>query len=444
MGMGMNWTKVFSLRKTSRELPTTARRTFSWGVGQDVNADTSMKVSAFYRGVIYISTQVSKLPWEIKDKNYAVLENDPIGYLLNVAPNREMTAFHFKNKMIQDAIIKGNAYAEIERDMLGRPVAIWPLNGYRVEPWRDPQDGVLYYKVTSSANAVSPDFVRLDLKDVFHIKNFHTADGLVGQSIVEFAREALGITIGADRLAGGLFANAGLPSGFLSTDKLMSDEAYSRLKDSWKEQYTGRKAGSVAILEEGVKFETIDVDPQVLQFLESRKFGVLEIARFLGLPPGKLFDTSRASFSNVENANLEVATDTLDAWAINLESEADVKLLSNQFAGKFTQIDLDQLFRGDATARTNYYQKMMGSGAMTPNEIRRSEGKAPYAEGGRYYIAVNNFTPADRVDEVIDAQIKKSEAPSTGGPTKQKPDTQVDSTKAELERAAALYLTSRK
>ena len=402
-----------------------------------VSEETAMNVSAFYRGVIYISTQLAKLPWHVKDKNNNILTGS-VPVMLDLAPNDEMNAFHFRALAIQQAIIHGNFYAEIERDLVGTPTALHPIPTKDVEVVRD-VNGRLRYKVKGGSYSSPGSDVYLEPKYMFHLKNLHTKDGLVGQGVVAYATDTLGISLGADRMARGLFSNGGLPSGYIKHKGNISPEAHERMKNSWRESFSGEKAGSVAILEEGTEFESIKVDPQVLQFLDSRKFGVLEIARFLGLPPTKLFDNQSTTFSNVENSNLEVATDTLDAWAVNLEMEADVKILNYRHSGRYTEIDLYSVFRGDMTTRSNYNSKMMQMGATTPNEIRNREGMAPYKEGDRFYIAVNNFTPADRVDEVIDSQIKKNE-PAPAKPA----DPQPNQADTALKQAAAQFLLDSK
>jgi Phage portal protein len=124
---------------------------------------------------------------------------------------------------------------------------------------------------------------------------------------------------------------------------------------------------------------------------------------------------------------LEVATDTLDSWAVNLEMEADVKILNYRYGGKYTELDLYAVFRGDMKTRADYFKAMMGVGAMTPNQIRAREGQAPYPEGDKYYIATNNFTPVDRLDEVIDAQIEpKGSEPSGEEQPKEKKPSQIE------------------
>ena len=425
------FTRIWSRVTSSGKTVSSPRRPW-WSRGSTlVNEDTAMQVAAFNRGLIYISTQIAKLPWDVKDDKNNILRN-PISDLLNLRSNPEMNAFRFRLVMVQQAILHGNAYAEIERSNSNVPLALWPLRSQDMELLRT-TSGDLIYRYTNESGGYS----YLNPNDVFHLPNFHMKDGLLGQGVAGYGREVLGIQIAADQMASGIFYNGGIPSGVLEHPGRMSDEAYARLKTSWDEQQGGRKAGSTALLEEGTKYTPLNVDAEMLQFLQSRQFGVLEIARFLGVPPTKLFDITAATYSNVENANLEVATDTLDSWATNLEMEADTKLLNNRYGGRFTDIDLYSIFRGDMKTRSDYFKAMMSIGAITPNQIRAREGLAPYKEGDNYYIATNNFTPVNRMDEVIDAEItQKTKPTSTPTPT--------DPKKAELTDATIKFLTGAK
>jgi len=407
--------KIFSKRQTGVSKPEIDRRPlFVFSGGTTVTPDTCMEIAAYYRGVIYIATQIAKLPWESKDADNRTI-NDDITYLLKTSPNPEMSSFMFRLTAVIQALNYGNFYAEIERDIRGRPKYIWPIDPSRVCVERS-TNGQLYYRVAAgdvSRLGYSADDVILLPKDIFHIRNFHTLDGIVGQNIVGFASQTLGTSLGANTFANALFTNGGLPSGVLESEGVLSDEAYKRLQESWDSNRGGKKTGSTAILEEGTKYKPVSIPPDVLQFLESRKFSVLEIARFLGVPPSKLFDVDVATYANLEQANLEVSTDTLDAWARNFETEADMKLLSGGYAGRKTEMDLYALSRGDMASRSTYFTKMMQNASITPNEIRKKEGMAPYAGGDRYYVATNNLTPQDRLDEVIDSQVSKGDVEDT-------------------------------
>jgi HK97 family phage portal protein len=425
-----------ALRRTPKENIYPKKRGWALTGGVEVNEDSSMQVSAFYRGVIYISSQIAKLPWQVKDAQNNIIDNN-ISYLLDLSPNPEMSSMAFKLLGTQTAIVNGNFYAEIERDSLGRPVAMWPIPSNNVEVLRVERTAELIYRVMGGSLFEPGRDVYMRPQDMFHLKNFHmTKDGLMGQGVVAYAKDSLGISLGADRMAGNLFANGGMPSGTLEVPGTLSDEAFERVKASWKENHGGRKSGGVAILEEGMKFNSVSMNPDVMQFLESRKFSVLEVARFLGLPPTKLFDTEASTFNNQENSNLEVATDTLDAWAKNWEIEADIKILNRRYGGRRSEMDLYAVFRGDMETRANYFSKMMQVASITPNEIRTREGMAPYAEGDRFFVSTNNYTPADRLDEVIDKQVMSQESAPTQQQDRDDEDSEEESELSPEERDA--------
>lgn len=415
------------------------RRAFNFFGKAVVDEDGSMQVAAFNRGVVYISTQIAKLPWEVKGSDKKIIDANPIANILNLQPNDEMTAFMMKTMLIQQAIVHGNAFCEIERNAYTRaPIALWPLFSRGMEMRRDPNTGQLFYRYTANLAGGDSAPIDLDPNDVFHVKNFHTKDGIVGQGVVAYGKEVLGINISADDMAGGLFRNGGLPSGVVTHPGTMSDEAYRRLKDSWKAQQGSRNAGGTAILEEGSSYQPINHTPDTLQFLESRQFGVLEIARFLGLPPTKLFDVVAAKYANVENSNLEVATDTLHSWSAMLCQEADIKLLNGRYGGRYTEIDLYEIFRGDMASRATYFKTMMSVGAMTPNEIRAREGLPNYTQGDNFYIATNNFTPVDRMDEIIDADITQKTKPAAPSQPPVKGGSEGDGSDSQKQVAAAV------
>lgn len=401
--------------------------------GTFVDDMSAMTAAAYYRGVIYLSSQLAKLPMQIKDENNKVIKND-LHYLLNVQPNPETTAYHLKLFLLQCAINTGEGYAEIERTLDGRVRNLWPINPKKVSPIRD-ADGNLWYQIMSGGT--NGDTIYLRPSEILIIRNIHTIDGFQGMGTIAFAANALGISLGADKFANSLYANGALPSAILSHPGKLSEAASKRLAESWKNLTGGKKTGSTAVLEEGVQYSAVSHSPDVLQFIETRKFGVIEIARFLGVPPIKLFDMDSAKYGNMEQVQLEVATDILDAWAKNIESEIDVKLLNGQRGGRKCELDLYAIFRGDMSTRSTYFTKMMQSSAMTANEIRVKEGMAPYKGGDRFYIASNNFSPVDRLDELVDSQIKSKEPAPAATPEK---DDKEDDT---LNKALAKYIETK-
>lgn len=428
----MNLVKqIFHNLKKYREPQPVRSRSYVRSGGSVIDENSAMRASAYYRGVVYVSSQLAKMPFRVRGKKGEFLSS-PVSSLIELEPNPETTSFMFRLMLTQQAINHGTGYAEIERNMRGEPIALWPIKSTHVMAERD-ADGNLFYRIVGGGiGARSDAFLRP--KDMLVIPNLHTHDGIHGLGLIDYAREVLGIAVGADKFANSLYANSGMPAGILKVPGRLDDEGADRLKESWKNYYGGRKVGGVAVLEQGTDFEAINWAPDVLQFIETRKMSVEDIARFLGVPPSKLYSAEAQKFRNIEHGNIEVITDTIGAWVVLWEQQVDIKLLNKRFGGRTSDFDMAAMYRGDLQTTGEYYQKLFGLGAKSSNEIRRREGDPDIKDGDRYYIATNNFTPLDRMDEKIDAEIKSGE-PKTVEKTDE--EKSIDGSVAKILRRAS-------
>ena len=109
----MSFFKVFNRGKYRSPQPTTPRSIYTFSGGSPITEDTAMKVSSFYSGVMYISTQIAKLPWNVKNKTNQIQYNDKVNQILNVAPNTEMNSFTFRLWMLQNLKVNEFIYFQI-------------------------------------------------------------------------------------------------------------------------------------------------------------------------------------------------------------------------------------------------------------------------------------------------------------------------------------------
>jgi HK97 family phage portal protein len=151
------------------------------------------------------------------------------------------------------------------------------------------------------------------------------------------------------------------------------------------------------LLEEGMKFQKIVIDPKDSQFLESRQFNIPEIARWFNLPPHKLKDLTKSSFSNIESEQISFVTDSILPWLVRLEQAFNMQLLTEsdrEYSGRgrlYFKHNVEGLLRADAAARGTYYREMFNIGAMSINEIRALEDMDP-VEGGDIHLVPMNMT----------------------------------------------------
>ncbi|MCK9504709.1 MAG: phage portal protein [Porticoccaceae bacterium] len=358
--------------------------------------DNALTYSAVFRAISYISAQIAVLPFDVYRQSANGSRqrvNNELRYLLHTRPNSEMSAFAFRETLMAWALSWGNGYAEIETGIGGEPVALWPISPDRVEVMRAP-DGAIVYRISGKG-----DTVYIPAERMFHLHGLGF-DGLVGYSVISMAARSIGIGMAAEEFGAAFFGNGSTLGGVLTMPGTLSDQAYERLKKDWEGRHVGPKsAHKPAILEEGMEWKSIGIPPGDAQFLETRKFQISDVARWYGLPPHKLADLDRATFSNIEHQSIEVVVDTLTPWAIRWEQEANYKLFGRRQGQYYSKLALNALMRGDSKSRAEFYREMANLGAFSVNEIRAFEDLDPIGAIGDKRLVQLNLTTLDKVGE---------------------------------------------
>jgi len=214
------------------------------------------------------------------------------------------------------------------------------------------------------------------------------------------------------------FGNGTHPGVIVSTPGKLDPAVKADIKASLTEAYSGLgKSHRLMLLQDGMKIENVGVAPNDSQFLESRQFQIPEVARWFNLPPHKLKDLTKSSFSNIESEQISFVTDSILPWLIRFEQHYNMQLLteSEQFKrGIYTRHNVDGLMRGNSKDRAEYYAKMFGIGAMSPNDIREKEDWDPsdneYAD--ELFVPVNNMIPLSKIDEFMDKATSQGITPA--------------------------------
>jgi HK97 family phage portal protein len=235
--------------------------------------------------------------------------------------------------------------------------------------------------------------ITLRQEDVLHIPGLGF-DGLIGYSPIAMARNAVGMTMACEEYGASFFANGANPGGVLEHPGVLKDPA--KVRDSWNAVYRGTtNAHKIAVLEEGMKYQQIGIPPEEVQFLETRKFQINEIARLFRIPPHMVGDLEKSSFSNIEQQSLEFVKYTLDPWVIRWEQALKKSLfLPEEKKEFFIKLNVDGLIRGDYQSRMNGYAIGRQNGWLSTNDIREMEdmNPLPEEEGGNLYLVNGAMT----------------------------------------------------
>jgi len=152
----------------------------------------------------------------------------------------------------------------------------------------------------------------------------------------------------------------------------------------------------------GFKYQRITITPDEAQFIETRKFQAEEICRIYSVPPSLVQLPSQTTFNNVEQQNLQFARHTIVPWTKRIEQEINRKLIQSfERPEIYARFDLNDLYRGDMSARANFYQQMLQSGVMSINEVRGKESLNPVDGGDVHTVQINQIA-LDRLGEYSD------------------------------------------
>lgn len=354
--------------------------------GELITTQTAMQVAAVYACTRVASETLGALPCvvyrKLPDGGKERLPDHPLWKVLHDQPNQWQTAMEFYEMMQACIELKGNAYAFIVR-VRGQVRELIPLHPDRVWPEQQKNFTILY-KVSMPDGSLNT----YTQKEMLHVK-FLSNDGIVGISPIKAQRDTIGIARSQDKFSASTYKNGARPSGVVSMDGTLKDESYERIRKNWNANYSGDNTGKVAILEQGLKWEAMSMTAEDAQFIESKKFSRSEIAAIFRIPPHKIGDLERATFSNIEHQGVQFVTDSMLPRARRWEFRFKMQLVTEPDV--FVEFQLDGLLRGDTKSRMLYYEKGIQNGFLSPNEVRVLENRLGYDGGDKFIPAENLF-----------------------------------------------------
>lgn len=356
--------------------------------GKVVTADKAIQLSAVWACVRLLSESISTLPLKIyvrqPDGSRKAATYHPAYSILCRRPNSEMTPSRFMLMVVASICLRGNAFIE-KKFIANRLVSLVPLLPQNMVVKRL-TTGALEYKYTENGNErVIP------VKNIMHIRGFGL-DGVCGMMPMKTGRDVIGSAMAVEESAAKIFEQGLQSSGFLSADNALTDDQRERLR-GYMASFTGSKnAGKIMVLEGGLKYQGVTMNPEDAQMLESRAFSIEEICRWFRVPPFMVGHTTKQSSwaSSLEGMNLQFLTHTLRPLLVNIEQEIGRCLLDSDDE-VFAEFSVEGLLRADSAGRAAYYTSALQNGWMSRNDVRRLENMPPI-EGGDIYTVQLNLT----------------------------------------------------
>ena len=361
--------------------------------GLKVSWREAIQASAVFACLRVLSNGVAQVPFILFQKNGRNKDRatgHPLYDLVHLAPNEHMTSFDFRFMLILHLALTGNAFAFINR-VRGEIVELLPFLPGSVTVHRN--GWTVSYKITT------PEGRQYEVPsgDMWHLR-YMPWDGVSGLDPVKVARNVLGLTMAAETYGSKFFRQGGRPQGVLSTPATLSDDQRKGLRQDWEAMNAGlQNANRIAVLWADLKYTPLSGTNDQNQFLETRRFQIEEVCRFMGVNPLMVYYSDKTStYASAEQMFSQHVTHTLDPLYVNIEQSAALKLLTKEERrqGYYFKLISNGLMRGVAKDRGEFYKSMRITGGMTINEIRDLEDLNPVEGGDNPFVPLNSNVSA--------------------------------------------------
>ena len=361
--------------------------------GVAVTEQTALGSSAVWACINLISQTVATLPFrhylKTKDDNRIRLDSK-LDFILNNEPTQDYSGFTFKEIMTAAAVLHGNAYAEISRDANGECNGLWYIPTQNVQPYFDTDTESVWYAIYAGDYRGSKPYMGIPAKNMLHLLGL-SYDGLAGYSPLYLQRETFALHLASQRYGASFFKNGARPAGIIKFPNKLSPEAKDGLRRSWDSFHSGAgNTGRVAILEGGLDFQKLQLDPEEAQFLQTQRYSREEIASIFRVPPS-LIGAADAS-DNIEAVSLQFLR-SLQPWLCRWEQEISRKLIYSM--AEYVEVDTKTILRTDI--KTRYESMAIGRqwGWLSAGDCRKLENLNADVPGMSDYLKPMNMEKLD-------------------------------------------------
>lgn len=342
-------------------------------------------------------------------------------------PNRFQNRIQFMENWILSKLQFGNTYILKQRDLRGVVIGMYILDPTRVTPLVTQRGDVYYQLNTDELLELTSDII-VPASEIIHDRYNCLFHPLVGLSPI-FAN---GMTAMQGQMiinnSAMFFQNGAKPSGILIAPGEIDDDSAARLKSYWEENFSGKNAGKIAVVGDGLTYESLTAKATDSQLIEQLKWTSDTICSTYHVPPYKVGIGEMPAYNNIQALNVEYYAQCLQILIESVELCLDEGLAIP--AGKGTELDIDNLLRMDAVTQMEVLDK--GKSIMTPNEQRNKLGLETTTGGDVVYRQQQDFSLAALAKR--DAQEDPFAKEKTPAPVEPPANDNAD----ELEAAKAL------
>jgi len=364
--------------------------------GVTVSDERSLSVAAVFACVRLLVEVVAVMPLIIYKETAGGADRreyreSTLFQLFYSSPNRVQTPVEFLETMMLHLVLRGNAYAVIERNVAGDVISLTPLPADAVDVV------VLEDGTPTYAYATDRGVTVYAQSNVFHVRLFGPGR-YVGLSPLGYARQTIGLSLAATDGQSRFFANGSRPSGVLMLDKVLTKEQREQVRERFASMYEGgENAFKMFVLEAGMTYQQLGISPADSQLLQTTAASAEDVCRFFRVPPFLVGFTEKVTSwgSGLEQQNRAFLLYCLQTYLTRWQEAINTRLVPiDERLDVYAEFDTQALLQGDSAGLAAFLSTMTQNGMMTRNEGRKRINLPAKAGGDELTVQVN-LTPLE-------------------------------------------------
>lgn len=337
-----------------------------------------------------IQGDIGKLPFCVEQESSGVWQKveHPILDLLK-KPNKYQNQIQFRKQWIGSKLIHGNTYVLKIRDPQGRVIGLVVLDPIAVRTLVSDM-GEIFYRLSADELPNIDEEIVVPSTEIIHDRDNCLYNPMVGLSPLFAGAESARTINYAIRDSKNFMLNGAKQAGILTAPGSISDETASRLKAYFENNFTGEKAGKIAVVGDGLSFEQMRMTSVDAQLIEQLGWSDEKICAVFHVPSYMVGVGEKPTYNNIEALTIQYYSQCLQDLVQAMEEGMNLGLnIQRRFR---IRLNLDELFRMDQSTLAKMVNDGVGGGWMAPDE-GRAKFNLPAVPGGQYpYLQQQNYS----------------------------------------------------
>ena len=362
--------------------------------GEEVNENSALGISTVFSAISLLADSIALLPLKtMRTDGQKVIHTEKPKFLEKPNVAQDISMFSIVHQTISTLAMHGNAFVLVDRDRQGRPIQLTPIHPEKVKVEMD--NGKKCFMLMTKKGQYDR---KITTYNMLHLVWYQYPGSLTGISPLRANGNTYGLALAMERHLSQFYGQGGTPSSVLETDRDLTAEQATVLKETWLNNHNRNR--KPAVLTGGLKWKAISAAAGN-ELIEARDQITHEIARVFRIPAHLLLAKDGSNvYSNLESNGLAFIRHTLLPWIRRIEDSFTTLLPGKQVV----RLDTDEYARGDQLSRVRSFQVAISSGMMTPNEARSKLDLEPYEGGDKFYIGlqgalIDPTLPPQGIDE---------------------------------------------